>query len=555
MIVQIRVAYRSGEARTFEFRRNTIRVGAGSRNDLVVQSPQQVVRLFTLEFSASGVRVVDPTESEQIRIALPDRHDTRAPEPDLLLPAGTQIRIGAADEIELSIVSITQSAAVQIEGLGRLTDESLRDIARRLDVETQREVLALAGMIALRDDADTLMREVNAYMTRGASPVISVQIALPSGVDGAWEHIAMHGPGAGPARALLDAIGFHEDAIRQRLADGEVLGVHDANNRAILVPVATEHRLAAVLCMQLSDEPSAVTRAIRAHLEAMHTLVIGFARRYAHERERRALEEENRYFRDRQRRHYLFKELVTASPAMRRLHRDLGRLVAVDSPVLLTGEAGTGKELLARALHHLGGRAAGIMISQHCGALDDDQLDFELFGFSRSASGGNVPARRGLFELADGGTVFLDEVHSLSGRLQAKLYRVLVEREAFRIGESLARPVDVRVVASTHLDLMVLADEGRMRRDLAMLLTRHVLAVPPLRDRREDIAPLASTFARKFARRYRRDIQGVEPQTLDWLVKLRWPGNVREMQTMVERAVLAAPAGRTQLTREDFTLG
>lgn len=555
MNVQIRVAYGSGQTRVFEFRRNTLRVGAGSRNDLVVQSPRQVVRLFTLEFSASGFRIVAPSEAETVRVRLPDSDTLRDPEEDLLLPVGTSIEIGEVGDLTLTVVEVSRSASVKLDGVGRLADESLRDIARRLDLETQREVLALAGMIALRDDADTLMREVNAYLTRGGSGVTGAQLALPAGVDGAWEHIAIHGPGAGAARALLDAVGFHDDGVHRRLADGEMLGVRDEARQALIVPVATEHRLAAALCLQLSTAPDEVVSGIRAHLEAMHTLVLGFARRYAQERERQALEEENRYFRDRQRRHYLFKELVTTSPAMRRLHRELGRLVAVDTPVLLTGEAGTGKELLARALHHLGGRAAGVMISQHCGTLDDDQLDFELFGFSRSASGGNVPARRGLFELADSGTVFLDEVHSLSGRLQAKLHRVLVEGEAFRIGESLARPVDVRVVASTHLDLMALADEGRFRRDLALLLTKSMLAVPPLRDRREDVAPLAQTFARQFARRYRRDIKGIEPSTLDWLVKLRWPGNVRELQTMVERAVLATPAGRSHLTRDDFVLG
>jgi transcriptional regulator with PAS, ATPase and Fis domain len=194
------------------------------------------------------------------------------------------------------------------------------------------------------------------------------------------------------------------------------------------------------------------------------------------------------------------------------------------------------------------------MVSQHCAALEEDALDFEIFGYARRGDGTSVASRRGVFELADGGTVFLDEVHALSPRLQMKVHRMLIEGEVFRIGESFARSVDLRVVASTHLDLMQLADEGRFRRDLAILLARNVLDVPALRDRREDIAPLVKSFVAKWSRRYRKSVENVDPDTLAWLQKLRWPGNVRELLTVIERAVLQAGPDQLTLQRTDFEL-
>lgn len=157
-----------------------------------------------------------------------------------------------------------------------------------------------------------------------------------------------------------------------------------------------------------------------------------------------------------------------------------------------------------------------------------------------------------MLELADRGTVFLEEVHALSPRLQMKLHRVIAEGEIFRIGEARARDVDVRIVVATHLDIMSLADAGTFRRDLAIALTRNELHVPSLRERREDIAPLIRIFVQSFAKRYRRSARHVEPQTLAWLQGLQWPGNVRELQTAIESAMLQVSPDKLQLERSDF---
>jgi transcriptional regulator with GAF, ATPase, and Fis domain len=257
----------------------------------------------------------------------------------------------------------------------------------------------------------------------------------------------------------------------------------------------------------------------------------------ANDRSARSLAEENRYFRERERRHYHFKELICESPRMRAVYDALNAQVDDDHPVLITGEAGTGKELMARALHHLGRRRDGMMITLNCGRLQDETLDYELFGCASSQLEGAVASRKGVFELAADGTVFLEEVDKLTPLMQGKLVRMLKEREVRRIGEAVGRGVRARVVASIHRDLNELVQSGHLRRDLYLLLKQHVLEVPSLRDRHEDILPLARTFVRTYSERYDAELK-LSPEAANALLAHDWPGNVRELQTRIEAAVL-----------------
>jgi len=239
--------------------------------------------------------------------------------------------------------------------------------------------------------------------------------------------------------------------------------------------------------------------------------------------------------------------IVAKSPTMRQLV-DLARRVAkVDSTVLITGESGSGKERIARLLHEESTRAAGPFVAVNCGAITETLLESELFGHARGAFTGATQDRPGLFEASSGGTLLLDEVGEVSPGMQVKLLRALQEREIRRVGENKSRPVDVRVVAATNRDLANGVAGGAFRQDLYYRLKVVELPVPALRDRREDILPLARVLLADAAVRMKRRIAGLAPAAADQLLRYEWPGNVRELENAMERAVALARGGRVEL--------
>jgi DNA-binding NtrC family response regulator len=239
--------------------------------------------------------------------------------------------------------------------------------------------------------------------------------------------------------------------------------------------------------------------------------------------------------------------IVAKSTAMRQLV-DLARRVArVDSTVLITGESGAGKERIARLVHEESTRAAGPFIAVNCGAIAETLLESELFGHARGAFTGATQDRPGLFEAASNGTLLLDEVGEVSPAMQVKLLRALQEREVRRVGENKNRRVDVRVVAATNRDLAHGVAGGAFRQDLYYRLKVVELHVPPLRERRDDILPLARVLLTDSALRMKRKITGLAPDTVDRLLRYPWPGNVRELENTMERAVALARGGRVEL--------
>jgi DNA-binding NtrC family response regulator len=239
--------------------------------------------------------------------------------------------------------------------------------------------------------------------------------------------------------------------------------------------------------------------------------------------------------------------IVGDSPAMREVFR-LTRLVAPSrASVLLVGETGTGKEMVARAIHRLSPRSDGPYVRVNCGALTESILESELFGHVKGAFTGAIDNKTGRFEAAHGGTIFLDEISSMSAKLQVKLLRVLQEHEFERVGESRTINVDVRVVAATNQFLEDEIDLGHFREDLYYRLNVVPIHLPPLRDRREDIAALARFFLHRYSEENRRDAPELTRDVIQMLESHDWPGNVRELENCIERAVVLSE-GRTLTT-------
>jgi formate hydrogenlyase transcriptional activator len=236
-----------------------------------------------------------------------------------------------------------------------------------------------------------------------------------------------------------------------------------------------------------------------------------------------------------------FGEIVGDSPALKTA-LDLVSIVApTDSSVLIMGETGTGKELIARAIHNLSGRRDKPFVKLNCAAIPLGLLESELFGHEKGAFTGAIAQKAGRFELANKGTLFLDEVGDIPLELQAKLLRVLQEREFERLGSNLTHKVDVRLVAATHRDLPAMVKQTTFREDLYYRLKVFPIHIPALRQRTEDIPKLVRHFVEFYARRMNKRIDDIPSETMDSLVRYRWPGNVRELQNFIERAVILSP--------------
>ncbi len=262
-------------------------------------------------------------------------------------------------------------------------------------------------------------------------------------------------------------------------------------------------------------------------------------------RSREALADENRDLRRALGERFGFEGLVGTSPAFRSVIQLVEKVADTTANVLITGESGTGKEVVARTLHHNSPRAERAFVAINCAALPETLLEAELFGIERGVATG-VDAREGTFERADGGTLFLDEIGDMAPAVQAKVLRVLQERHVARVGGRKSIPVDVRLVAATHRDLPTEIQAGRFREDLFYRLKVISVHLPPLRERREDLVPLATHFLARFASRHGRPARPLSRAAARALLAHRWPGNVRELEHAMEQAVLVAEGEEIQ---------
>jgi DNA-binding NtrC family response regulator/signal transduction histidine kinase len=284
----------------------------------------------------------------------------------------------------------------------------------------------------------------------------------------------------------------------------------------------------------------------RQRLSASQELLIETTRLYRELQEREAeiralkdrLQQENLALRDEVDRASMFEEIVGSSKTLKTVLSRVGKVAPSDSTVLITGETGTGKELIARAVHKRSQRAGRAFVTVNCGALAPGLISSELFGHEKGAFTGAMQRRLGRFELADGGTIFLDEVGDLPPDTQVALLRVLQEREFERVGGTRPIQVDVRVIAATHRDLGAAIADGRFREDLFYRLNVFPIETPPLRERKDDILMLVEYFVQRYAKKAGKSIRTIEKRTLERLRSYDWPGNIRELQNVIERSVI-----------------
>jgi two-component system response regulator AtoC len=254
--------------------------------------------------------------------------------------------------------------------------------------------------------------------------------------------------------------------------------------------------------------------------------------------EQRRLVQENKHYRQELLDKYQFKNVIGRTPQMFQVYKTIAKVADTKSTVLLCGERGTGKELIARSIHYNSRRNNRAFIPVDCASLVETLIESELFGHVRGAFTGASSAKRGLFEEAEGGTLFLDEVGNLNLTLQSKLLRFLQEHEIKRVGGTESIKVDIRIIAATNQPLEPLVKSGKFREDLFDRLNVVTITLPPLRERKEDIPFLASHFLQKFSEENHKNISHLSPEALEMLIRYSWPGNVRELEHTIERAVI-----------------
>ena len=308
----------------------------------------------------------------------------------------------------------------------------------------------------------------------------------------------------------------------------------------ICVPILAAGRVVGTLGASAPPLPVA---ALEARKELLSTVAAMLAQAVALRRERRRFEEEASRLRAAGEASVRPEQMVGNSRAMRSVFEMVGRVAGSDATVLIDGESGVGKELIAQAIHTNSGRAAQPFVRVNCAALSQSLLESELFGHEQGAFTGALKRRKGRFELAHGGSIFLDEIGDIPPTTQVMLLRVLQERQIERVGGTVTVDVDVRVIVATNRDLPQLVAEGTFREDLYYRLDVFPIHVPPLRKRRTDIPQLADYFAERFGRANSKPIRRIATSAIDMLMAYHWPGNVRELENCIERAVLMSDDG------------
>jgi formate hydrogenlyase transcriptional activator len=349
---------------------------------------------------------------------------------------------------------------------------------------------------------------------------------------------------AAEAIRLRQPVRFDRESLERLGTDAAGLLLAEGLASGVCLPLLTRNAVLGTLNLA-SYRPDAFSDAdmeLLAQVAVQFAIALENALAYCEIEElKNRLTEEKLILEDEMRSGYQFEEIVGESPALRRVLQQVESVAPTDSTVLLLGETGVGKERVARAIHNLSRRSQAPFVKINCAAIPSGLLESELFGHEKGAFTGAIAQKVGRFELAEGGTIFLDEVGDIPLELQPKLLRVLQEQEFERLGGNRTIRADTRVVAATNRDLSTMVAERQFRSDLYYRLNVFPIRVPPLRERTEDIPLLARFFAQMYSRRLSRNVETIPSATMDALMRYSWPGNIRELENLIERAVILSP--------------
>jgi len=451
------------------------------------------------------------------------------------------------------LAAVAEEIAVSLDNA--LSHEQLREGHDRLALLLEL-TNSLVSNLELRDVLKTVMRSA-ARVMRSDSAVV----ALP---DANGRHLRAYALDCPGRRDVLegDELVYGESTISAhvfrtgkpwvgRAADALESGF-ELNPKwfdpgftvGCILPLLSRDRILGTLGLRRRDDTAYTDDEVGFLLQVANQIAIAVENALAYG-EIRTLKDklaaERVYLRDEVRTERNFEEVVGKSAVLRRVLGNAETVAPTDSTVLIYGETGTGKELIARAIHNLSPRRSKAFVKLNCAAIPTGLLESELFGHEKGAFTGAIAQRLGRFELADGGTIFLDEVGEIPVDLQTKLLRVLQEREFERLGSGRTLRTDARLIAATNRDLAALVEEKKFRADLFYRLNVFPVHMPPLHERPEDIPLLVRHFVEHYARRMKRAIETIPSETLEALTRYRWPGNVRELQNLMERAVILSP--------------
>jgi transcriptional regulator with GAF, ATPase, and Fis domain len=470
------------------------------------------------------------------------------PVKERLLEHGDRIKVGNSlflvllrDEAPLSesnTVMIDDSAVVTKYPIDFCVEDALFPMARDLSA-----LMMVSMAISLAGDLNEVQREVLTQILdvipaqRGA--IILVQSDAP-------DQLLSFGLERNTESGVI--VRVSRGVVEQVLSQGVAFLSNDApaDDSRVDDQMSNDNKVQAVMCVPLIlrrstlgavylDTSDSAIRFNREHLRLLSTFANIAAAGLENFRRIASLEDENQ----RLRQHIdIEHNMIGESARMKQVYQFIARVAPADSTVLITGESGTGKELAAHAIHSNSPRSKAPFIAVNCATLTESLLESELFGHERGAFTGAIAQHKGKLEVANGGTVFLDEVGEMNVSIQARLLRVLQEREFTRIGSTRLISVDIRIIAATNRDLRKAIKEGTFREDLYFRLNVVSLSMPPLRDRREDIALLTIYFLKKFSQKCKRRVTGISSQARDQFFTYDWPGNVRELENAIERAVV-----------------